>query len=91
MTRRIEIEDILSKNNISLQDIANIYRVELKEILEDVDHIKKSIKPKKLVMTPAQCRNCGFIFKERSKIKTPSKCPRCRHERIKACLFTIKD
>lgn len=91
MTRRKDIEDILSKNRISLQEIANMFRVELKEILEDIEHIKKSIRPKKLVMFPAQCRNCGFIFKERTKIKTPSKCPRCKHERIQASLFTIKN
>ena len=90
MTRRSEITDILSQNKISLQEIANIYRVELKEILEDIKHIKRSIEPAELVMIPAQCKGCGFVFKERSKIKTPSKCPRCRHERIKAPLFTIK-
>jgi len=88
MTRRKDIEDILSQNRISLQEIANIFGVELKEILEDVEHIKKS---RKLVMFPAQCKKCGFVFRERSKIKTPSKCPRCKHERIQASLFTIKN
>lgn len=91
MTRRKDIEEILSQNKISLQEIANIFRTDMKEILEDFQHIVKSVQPEReVVMEPAQCRDCGFIFKERSKIKTPSKCPRCRNERITPPLFTIR-
>lgn len=90
MTRREEITEILSKRAESAHQLANYYKVTLKEILEDLEHIRKSVKPRRLKQIPARCKHCGFIFKERSKIKKPSRCPRCRNERIQAQLFRIE-
>ncbi len=86
MTRRQEIIDILSKEEKSAQDLANLFKIEMFEILEDLKHIKYS---KKLVTKPAQCKKCAFKFEERSKIKKPSKCPKCKGEWIMAPLFKI--
>ena len=90
MTRREEIIEILGKEEKSAQELANQFRVELFEILEDLKHIKYSIRPGNLLMKPAQCKKCGFKFEERSRVKKPSKCPRCKDERIIASLFSIK-
>lgn len=89
MTRREQIIEILSKEERSAQQLANEFKVELFEILEDLKHIKYSIKPKKLKIQPAQCKKCGFKFEERGKIKRPSKCPMCHSEWIMAPLFRI--
>lgn len=90
MTRREEIIEILSKEEKSAQELANYFRVELFEILEDLKHIRHSIKPRRLSMKPSQCKKCGFKFEERSKVKKPSKCPKCKSEWIMAPLFSIK-
>jgi transcriptional regulator len=90
MTRREGIIEILSKEEKSAQQLANDFRVELFIILEDLKHIKNSIKPKKISQKPAQCKNCSFKFEERSKIKKPSKCPKCKSEWIMAPLFRIE-
>ena len=90
MTRREEIIEILSKEERSAQQMANDFKVEMIEILEDLKHIKYSIKPKRLVMKPPQCKKCGFVFEERSRVKRPSKCPRCKSEWIIAPLFRIE-
>ena len=90
MTRRQEIIEILSKKEKSAQELANQFKVEMFEILEDLKHIKYSIKPIKLVMKPAQCKKCSFLFEERSKIKKPSKCPKCKSEWIMATRFKIE-
>src|SRR3989344_566992 len=89
MTRREEIIEILGKKKESAQDLANYYKIELKEIIDDLEHIKLTVK-NRLKVFPAQCKMCGFIFKERSRIKRPSRCPRCKHERIEAALFKIE-
>lgn len=89
-TRRQEIIALLHENAISAQDLANFYKVELWEIIEDLEHIKLTIKHK-LKIIPAKCNHCGFVFKERSKIKKPSKCPKCKYEDIKPALFKIKE
>ena len=90
MTSREEIIEILSKEEKSAQHLANEFRTEMFEILEDLKHIKYSIRPKKLLQKPAQCKKCGFKFEERSKIKKPSKCPRCKSEWIMVPLFRIE-
>ena len=90
MTRREEITERLSKEAESAHQLANYYKVELKEILEDLEHIAISIKPRKLKQIPAKCKHCNFVFEERSRIKKPSRCPRCKSERIQAQLFKIE-
>jgi len=89
-TRREEIIKLLEERELSLQSIANKFCVDLKEILEDLEHVEKSIRPKKLKRRHAECKNCGFVFKERSKIKKPSKCPRCKKEWIQPAVFRIE-
>ena len=90
MTRRQEIIALLEKEEKSAQDLANMFKVEMLEILVDLKHIKYSIKPRKIVMKPAQCKKCSFKFEERSKIKKPSKCPKCKSEWIIAPLFRVE-
>jgi len=90
MTSREQIIEILTKEEKSAQQLANDFKVELFEILVDLKHIKYSIKPKKLLQKPAQCKKCSFKFEERSKVKKPSKCPKCRSEWIMAPLFKIE-
>jgi len=91
MTRRTEIIEMLKKEAISAQELANIYKITAKEIEEDLQHIAKSVRPDfELVMYPAKCQHCGFIFKERSRIKKPSRCPKCKKESIDPPLFKIE-
>ena len=87
--RREEIIRILEDEEKSAQDLANSYETTLQDILEDLEHIRLSIKPRQLRMDPPLCRKCGFIFKERSRVKSPSRCPRCKSEWIQAPLFKI--
>jgi predicted Zn-ribbon and HTH transcriptional regulator len=91
MTRREEIFEILKKERKSAQALANFFKTELVEIVEDLQHLAKSVRPTfDLRMIPACCLKCGFVFRERDKIKAPTKCPRCRSEWIQAPLFFIE-
>jgi transcriptional regulator len=88
-TRRQKLIEMLEKGEWSVQGLANEFCTTVKDILKDFEHIPYSIRPKKLGQNPAYCRNCGFSFKERSRHKTPSKCPKCRSEDIQPALFKI--
>jgi transcriptional regulator len=89
-TRRQQIIDILEDRAITIQDLATTLRADIKDIIDDLEHIKLSIKSKKLKVEPAFCKYCGFVFKEREKLKTPTKCPKCRKEWIQPALFRIE-
>ncbi len=90
MTRRQQIIEILQQNRQSAQQLANYFQTELKDVIEDLQHIGKSIKPRKLKTAPAYCRKCNFVFKERRRISRPGRCPRCKSEWIEAQMFFIE-
>lgn len=89
MTRRRQIIEILQQDRMSAQQLANYFKTELKHIIEDLQHIEKSIKPEKLETTPAYCRSCNFVFRERGRASKPGRCPRCKSEWIGAQVFWI--
>ncbi|RLF21547.1 MAG: transcriptional regulator [Thermoprotei archaeon] len=65
-----------------------------KEVYEHLTHIAKTVRSRSgggevLVMTPPYCRSCGYTFKELRKPKKPSRCPRCKSERISPPAFKI--
>ncbi len=89
-TRRERIAEELRKHWMSLRALSLCFECPEKIIAEDIAHIKKSVFPQeRLVKKPAECLNCGFVFKEREKIKQPSRCPKCNSERIMASVFMI--
>ena len=63
---------------MSINDIARLLEVRTREIEEDVKHLIKSLRRSRyrLVVTPAQCKKCGFVFAQ-DKLRKPGKCPNC--------------
>ncbi len=39
---------------------------------------------------PATCKKCGYQFTDRERLKKPSRCPRCKSERIDPPRFYVK-
>ncbi|AHL21930.1 putative transcriptional regulator containing an HTH domain fused to a Zn-ribbon [Thermococcus nautili] len=62
-----------------------------KLILEDLKAIQKILRRegKVLLVKPAECRKCGFVF--RPEINIPSRCPRCKSEWIEEPRFMIAE
>jgi predicted Zn-ribbon and HTH transcriptional regulator len=79
---RKEIAEALNRNPLGLREISQLFRIREREALDHLQHIAKSAHPKKFSMDPAQCKRCGFIFKKRDRLNTPSRCPICRSESI---------
>lgn len=93
MTRRQKIIKLLEERDYSVSELAMLLdmrgRGSSKIIVEDLRAISKTLKHegKVLLIQPAQCRSCGFIFKP--EIKVPSKCPKCRSSWIEEPRFKI--
>ena len=67
---------------------------ETKSIYEDLKHLARTIRRRSkgreiLVMVPPRCKTCGYVFKDLEEPRKPSRCPRCRGERIEPPAFTI--
>lgn len=54
------------------------------EIYDELEHVARTLRRRgvKLAVVPARCRSCGYEFKDRERLKKPSRCPICRSERI---------
>ena len=91
-TRRKEIIEMLEKDRMTVKQLADLFRVEPKFILEDLKHISISLKNvhKKLKEQFSVCNVCGYEFRSREKMSRPSKCPKCRAEDITEPVFWIE-
>ncbi|VVB81115.1 Uncharacterised protein [uncultured archaeon] len=90
MTRCRDIIELLSKQAMTLRELAEWFHADTKELLIDLEHISQIIKPGKLVMDPSVCRTCGYVFKDRENRRRPSKCPKCKAEKVSEPVFSIE-
>jgi predicted Zn-ribbon and HTH transcriptional regulator len=91
MTIRQLIIAELEKGSMTARDLSKTIRISEKEAIAHMDHVAKSLKPpKRLIIEPPVCNRCGFIFKDRRRFSSPSRCPQCRHEGIQPPAFRIE-
>jgi predicted Zn-ribbon and HTH transcriptional regulator len=96
LTRRQKLIKLLKEYRFSI-DLGNLMR-ELeysnKKILNnDIMSISKTLKNEglELIISPSLCNNFGFVFKnKKNSLKIPTKCPKCREQRIEWPFIRIK-
>ena len=90
-TIRQQIIDMLSEGEWSVRDLSQALSVMEKDIYSHLGHVAKSVRGegRKLVTTPARCRDCDFSFADRQRFTKPGKCPRCRGSHIRPPRFSI--
>lgn len=89
-SRRQHMVDLLQRKRCSVHDLAREFEVKVSIIVDDLEHIRRSVSSRcKMRIFPSECNDCGFKFKERSKFTTPSRCPRCKGERISPTMMKI--
>ncbi len=98
-TLRERIKHLLleSREPLSADEIARILGLgprDKKLVYEALSHIAKTIRREsgghlQLYMIPPQCLRCGYVFRDLKKPRRPSRCPRCKSERISPPRFFI--
>lgn len=91
-TLRREIMAVLEGPPLSAKDISGQVRLSEKEVYGHLQHIQKTLNKKDchLILTPAECIRCGFVFRKRERLKKPGRCPVCKGELIREPLFAIR-
>jgi predicted Zn-ribbon and HTH transcriptional regulator len=85
-TIRGELLRWLEGGGLTVGELSKVVGKSEKEIYDHLEQLQKS---GLLVIIPAECSKCGYIFESREKVKKPSKCPRCKSTYIKQPLFTV--
>ncbi|MBY8981765.1 MAG: transcriptional regulator [Candidatus Lokiarchaeota archaeon] len=87
-TRREKLLERL-ENMKEIQDLRSIMREmeypNKKVLISDIAHVAKSLgkEGKQILVLPSSCGLCGYIFNQKGfELKIPSKCPKCKGERI---------
>lgn len=84
------IIDLLEKRPMTAREIVLALDLDPKTEREVYEMLKKASrilkrKGKKLLVSPATCRKCGFEFENIN----PSKCPKCKSEWIEPAKFFV--
>lgn len=90
-TARQAIAGLLSGTPLSAHDLSGRAGIPEKEVCGHLNHIRRTIgkgRPR-LIVTPAECRTCGFVFRKRERLERPGRCPVCKGESISAPLFSM--
>jgi predicted Zn-ribbon and HTH transcriptional regulator len=89
-TWRQAIKEILQTETLSSLELSQRLSLPEKEVLEHLAHLARAPgQGYRFQVTPAVCKHCGFAFKKRERLTTPSRCPLCRHEAIRRPQFAL--
>lgn len=90
-TIRRQIQEVLEREPLGARDISAAVGIPEKDVYGHLDHLQRSLQRenRRLEVTPAVCRKCGFLFAKRNRLTRPGKCPVCRGESIEEPLFEV--
>ncbi len=92
-TVRHRLIAVLEQGQCSAKDLSASVGIAERDVYDGLDHIRKTLASsgRRLVVTPAECKKCGFVFSKRERMTRPGKCPVCRSESIHDPLFMIEE
>jgi predicted Zn-ribbon and HTH transcriptional regulator len=63
-----------------------------KDVAGHLAHLERSLahRGERLVVEPAACVACGYVFRDRARLTRPGACPRCRSTRIDPPVFRVE-
>lgn len=90
-TVREAIAEALREDALTTQELSARVSVPEREVADHLEHLGRSLRrgPEHLVVIPARCVRCGFVFEARERRTKPSRCPACKSERLAPARFSI--
>jgi predicted Zn-ribbon and HTH transcriptional regulator len=85
LTARQHLMNLLAGTRRTSRELAELLAISERQIEDHLTHIVRSVardRTRRFILEPSTCHDCGFIFRERTRLTRPSRCPRCRSEAI---------
>jgi hypothetical protein len=91
-TVRQDLALALRAGAATARDLSKAVGASEKDVLAHLAHLARTLRARgaKLVITPAECLDCGFAFSQREKLARPSRCARCGGSRLTLPEFAIR-
>jgi predicted Zn-ribbon and HTH transcriptional regulator len=83
---------LLLDTRLTSRQLAQLVGLSERQVEEHLSHIVKTVardRSRRFMLEPSACRDCGYRFRDRSRLTRPSRCPRCRSEAITAPRYGI--
>ncbi len=93
LTIRQQLMHVLTCARHSSRDLAALIGAPERQIEEHLAHVVRSLardKTRRFLLDPSHCHDCGFVFRDRTRLTTPGRCPACRSEAIAPPRFGIE-
>lgn len=94
VTRRQEIVAYLEMGPWGFDELRRELGLSVAVLESELRHVERTLRRQRreLRVEPAACRDCGFLFRgrEAKRFFAPSRCPRCKSERIRDPRLTIR-
>jgi transcriptional regulator len=88
-TLRQELIELLGRGEYTPRELADWFETTMRAILDDLEHVRRSTGAR-FVLRPPSCPACGYAFGRRRRLNTPSRCPKCRQERIEGPWLSLR-
>ena len=91
-TARQRMVGLLAGSRLTSYQLAQCLGIPERQVEDHLIHVVKTIardRERRFILEPCGCLDCGFVFRERTKLTRPSRCPRCRSESITAPRYGI--
>jgi predicted Zn-ribbon and HTH transcriptional regulator len=91
-TVRQRMIELLAETRLSAYQLAQLLGIPERHVEDHLPHIVKSLvrdRSRRFVLDPSACSDCGFVFRDRTKLTRPSRCPICRSEAVTAPRYGI--
>ncbi|HMU56191.1 MAG TPA: hypothetical protein PKA61_14375 [Nitrospira sp.] len=92
-TLRQQLSLLLTGTFRPARQLAELASISEREVEEHLAHIVRSLardRTRRFMLRPSACHDCGFAFRDRTRLTRPSRCPRCRSEAISAPEYMIE-
>ena len=91
-TPRQRMIELITGTRLSSHQLAQMLGIPERLVEEHLTHVVKTIardKTRRFILDPARCQDCDFVFRDRSRLTSPSRYPHCRGEAIAAPRYGI--
>jgi transcriptional regulator len=92
-TPRQYLIDLLTGVRRSSQELAALLGLPERQVEDHLLHIVRSLAhdpTRRFMLEPSLCHGCHYVFRRRTRLTRPSRCPQCRSESISDPRFTIE-
>jgi hypothetical protein len=92
-TPRQQIMELIAGTRRTARQLAELVGIPERQVEEHLAHIVRSVvrdRTRRFLLEPSECQDCGFIFRERTRLTRPSRCPSCRSENVSPPRFGIE-